>query len=231
MQEARIRAFTGVGRENLDLLLEAVLSIPGETNRKREILSAAGRLATDEDRDLVCSMLCSNIDVLPIILDRGWQDHAQEIILQAAVANPYTMGAPWVEYLLGVDDPRAEDSVGKRVVLGEWSPHLYVLVVEAGIDLSDRIEQQWQAAKLVGDDRGLLIALRSGYPGALRRIAAFREDEYLRDKVRRKVLRLMRERSPFDGENEDFLPWLKERHVFLTFDEKEQAYVFNGGIQ
>ena len=137
------------------------------------------------------------------------------------------MGGVFVKF----DDPRAEDSVWKRVVLGEWSSYLYDMVVAAGVELSARIEQQWQAAKMVGDDRGLLIALRSGHPEALGRIAGLPETAYLWGKVKRKVFEIMRERSPFDGENEDFLPWLKERGKFLAFDEEQQAYVFKGGLQ
>ncbi|MCH1504276.1 MAG: hypothetical protein L7V86_11885, partial [Verrucomicrobiales bacterium] len=225
--ELVIRAFAGVGRENLDLLVACGLSLPPDSNRNREVVSAIGRLAREEDRDLVCSALCPNLDLLSLILERGWEGHAREAILETALANPFAISLRWVEHLVTLDDPRAADSLWKRAVHGEWSPAIYDVVVGAGMNLSDKIAQQCEVAEIFGDTRGLLISLRSGHPGAIERLSRYSQSL---KSAEGPVLKLMRERSPFDGENEDLDAWLKTNREQLVFSTEKQAYLLKGDV-
>jgi hypothetical protein len=166
-EDPQIGMLTEVGSGNIDALLNAPASL------SFYIVSAISGLADDEHKQMIIDALPKYVQLIHLIVQKGWVDDARPILIAVLHTHPGYLPREWIDIVAAFQDPSTYDDLKEYLVNGANRLWTYEALSRIpGIDLSRTVAEAWAKAKFGCSDREraamATIALRFGHQDALR---------------------------------------------------------------
>ena len=166
VEDPQIGMLEEVGSENIDVLLSAPSSL------SFYIVGAVSRLADEEHKQLIIDALPKYVELIHLIVQKGWVDDARTILMKVLHTHPNYLPPEWINTVAAFQDPSTYDDLKEYLVNGANRQLTYQALSRIpGIDLSQAVAEAWAKAKSACSDCVRVamapIALRFGHQDAL----------------------------------------------------------------
>ena len=146
--DPQVRMLMAVGPENLDVLLEASAT-QGLDDVYATVAIAA--LARDEHKKMVLDALRYNHGLAKVVLEKGWEQDARDILVAGLERGARYLPTEWVEAVARLRDPKTYDALKGFLISGSNRSFTYDVIKRLpGIDLTDAVAQAWETAQFEG---------------------------------------------------------------------------------
>jgi hypothetical protein len=232
--DVEVEYIARVGSQNVDVLLESIKTEKW-AGVNLYIQAAIHKLANDDNRALIIKKLPIHRDLIRVILNKNWVEHARDIIVTELRAKYYDLEFGWIDAAIKLNDNSLHDIILEHFFNSNHPWYLYWKL--KAIDdlpkkkLDDAVERIWSSYKFNqistrGADCTLLImASLHGHMDALEKLLIFmnesREKYYYHSHPRTYILSLL----PFYGTNKEMYEKFKENKDRLKFDRSKVKYV------
>ena len=222
-EDPQIAMLARVGAENLDVLLKAPATL------SFYVAEVVAQYASDEDKRLILEALSGNVQLIRVVVEKGWIGDARSILIAGLRARPRYLPSQWIEAVASLRDPRTYDDLLAYLIHGQDRLRTYRALQDLpGINLSAALDKAWQSAKSAcgTTDRTSLtpVALASGHLDALQ----FAVDSLQRARSDREWLpgdrQLILKHTNVRGNNAQIIQWFKQNKSRLVFDSATRQF-------
>jgi hypothetical protein len=232
-EDPQVRMLTKIGAENLKFLIESLGSNIGTHGfgGKYHIKEAIYKLAGDEHKKLIMEFLPQHTSLVKIVLDRGWEKDAKEILIEELSSTSQNLPYEWIQAVANLNDPKTyKDLRWFLVNQNNRSSTFKAIKHLPGIKLEESVNEAWTEGTGQNDweRRGIAeIAVQYGHFDALEYLVDFlindRNNRWAASAVRQHVLRHLK----FYGSNKEILAWLKKNKDKIVFDKKTKKFMLD----
>ncbi|MGD2175764.1 MAG: hypothetical protein PVJ27_10210, partial [Candidatus Brocadiaceae bacterium] len=136
-----------VGRENVDLLLDALLA-----NRRlmgsMYLLGAINRLAGEEHKGSIIESLLYEPELVEVVVDHGWVQDAREELMHGLQEGYHHLPVEWVRAVASFEDPASYPPLKKQLIHGDDPRGIYEAIRNLpGIELEEAVAETWERAR------------------------------------------------------------------------------------
>jgi hypothetical protein len=217
-----------VGRENLDLLLEA-MSTYWYALQDYHLQRAVIKLATDEDKGLILEHLAHQPGLVSVVLRKGWEEDARDILLERLAANPDHLPPEWVDAVARLQDPSTYPLLLKYLINGQNRTMTFEAIRNLeGIQLDEAVAQAWKRAgsgRAWDRDSMACVAVGYGHVDALRHIISSLARGSVEDHTARKMHAALLRHVSFVGTLRETAEWFEANKERLVFDPQSREFV------
>ena len=215
--DPQIAMLARVGPENFDVLLDAPATI------SFYVAEVWARYGTDELKPLVLGALKRHVELVRVVVERGWIDDARAFLIAGLRERRGYLPSQWIEAVASFRDVRTYDDLIWYLINGQDRLRTYrALQNLPGIDLSAAANQAWQKAKTAcsTSERTSFapVALETGHLDALQ----FAVDSLQRSRSDRDWLpadrQLLLKHTTARGTNAQIIRWFEQNKNGILFD-------------
>jgi len=223
--DQQVNMLIGVGPENLDLLIQAARR---QGPASYYIVPAIVRLAREEDKKRILEALPYTHDLVEVVLNRGWEEDAREILLAELRGGPQYLPPQWIQALANLRDPNTYQDLKNFLINGGNRYSTYEAIKDLpGIDLTQAVAGAWKAAKGEGRWEAPYMApaaLEYGQKDALEFVInslgrSDRDAGYVQE-----ARQLIMQYTDARGSNEEIRKWFAANKDKLVFDPAARKY-------
>ncbi|MBI1335343.1 MAG: hypothetical protein GC164_00100 [Phycisphaera sp.] len=222
--DPQVKMYTDVGPDNLDVLLDQ--SDTGNANY--HLQQAVQKLLKPEHKPIVIEAFKNNDNLISMIMQRGWEQDAAEVLLQKLRDNPRNLRNDIIQAIVMLEDPKSYDLLKEYLVYNSNREWTYRQIKDLpGIDLSDAVGRMWRLAKRNGswDERqAATIAIEYGYFDALESLIDAASDPQQNQNVRPEERRAIRRYLDYTGEWDNLGKWFDENRASIRYDAKRHKF-------
>jgi len=227
-RDPHVAMLTKVGKDNVDVLIEALSSTEGGCDYHVE--QAIEHLADETSKPAILEALPIYNDLVTVIVRRGWESDAKQILLTELKSSRQYLPTDWITAVASLSDSNSFPLLREYFINGENKYWTYNAIKHLPIEnLSGAVDEAWQRSKN-GDDCNrrymALIALEYGHMDALSALidilTSVQSDNYGNaQEIRPAIFRVV----DFRGSNEELAQWFRANRDNLRFDPKTRKFV------
>ncbi len=226
--DPQVGKLTAVGASNAELLVEATDdNVPlGEYPAW-----ALENVATEEHKALILENLRRKHRLATVVLAKGWQREAREILVEGLRGYTGYMPDEWLRALAALRDPTTYEVLTDYLVRG-WNRFstYQILVGLPGLNLDRPLQQAWEQSRGAGTNAwelGYLAApvLATGYLPALEYAVETLEDNAGVPTTGYNARNLVLRYTEASGSNDELRSWFKSNRRKLRFDPERRKFV------
>ena len=165
--DPEVKMLTKVGPENIDLLIQALETQTDHFYLKYAILA----LADDQSKKLVLEKLETYPFLAEVVLKRGWEQDAREILLRELRNEPDTLPSAWIDAVVKLHDPSSYPLLRSYFIHGSTPHNTYAAIKTLPIEnMLGAVNEAWARAdkKLEWENKAMAcIAADYGHVDAL----------------------------------------------------------------
>jgi len=222
--DPQVRMLSDVGPENIEILFEALGKARGVADAHLE--KAIQQVIQDNHRDLLLAYLPTHPRLASIVVARGWQKDAKDLLFDGLKRDQY-LGGAWFQAVASLDDPRVPEALRRHMASGGNPVGAYGALKALDYrDLNEAVHETWRALLVDHSyrlDEFATIAARHGEVDALERIAraveSRRETPFLRD-LEQTLIELV----PYEGSPQEVAAIVLENLDRVRFDARTRRY-------
>ncbi|HUK81632.1 MAG TPA: PDZ domain-containing protein [Verrucomicrobiae bacterium] len=165
-EDPQIDMLAKVGAENLDALLAAPASLAFY------VAEVAAEFASDANKASIIGALKGNMNLVRIIVERGWIADARSILIDGLRAHPNYLPSQWIAAVASLNDSSTYGDLTWYLINGQDRLRTYEALQKVpGLDLAAAVDAAWQKVNNVCNvaNRTSLtpVALATGHADAL----------------------------------------------------------------
>ncbi|MEO8205371.1 MAG: hypothetical protein ABI615_04265 [Chthoniobacterales bacterium] len=224
-KDPQIAMLLKVGPEHLDSLIELKNTHGGAGYY---IEQAVPQLVRDEDKDLIVGALADKPWLASIIVKKGWEKDAREILLEGLNRKQADLPTPWIQALVALQDPTTYDALKTYYLRQPGRMDVFEALRKLpDIDLTDTVNTAWEKKKSGRDYevRALMAtAAEYGHADALDAAAKMLKSgsEHYARRLGRDVLVKF---TAATGDDAAVLAWYDANKDRLVFDPETKKFI------
>lgn len=116
--DPQVRMLMKVGGEHLDVLIDAL-----DRDLRYYAIEAVPRLAEEGHKKLILQKLAQKPNLVKVVVSRGWEQDAKEILTRKLDEWPDSLPREWIEAVAAFEDPKTYDGLIDYLVFGSNKSH------------------------------------------------------------------------------------------------------------
>lgn len=227
--DPQVRMLTRVGAEHLNLLLDS-MGQPGEGRHfggRYHVQEAILKLAEEGHKKLILDSLSHLTFLVKVVLDKGWERDAREVLLQELASAPQQLPMEWVQAVANLRDAETYDDLKWYLINRNGRHNTYQAIRHLpDIDLADAVAKAWgKTGHHEWEERGIAkIAIEYGHLDAMEYLVNFLADEHQNRWEVSGIRQLVLRHLDFYGSNKEMAEWIKKNEDQLIFDKKTKKF-------
>lgn len=223
--DPQVGMITKVGRDNMDLILQA--SKPGVQWVKYGI-EAISILAEDQDQNFILDNLKSNYALSKVVLTKGWCKEAESILIDMVTANSGYLPSETIKCLASLKRPE-HYPILISYMTGGWNSHTTYGIIKnlPGIELTEALQVAWEGSRGNNYQIGYLTkdTLATGYMASFHFLFETIDDNYRVPDTIYDAKSLIKQFTYQLGERADLKNWYERNKEVIVFDQNLNKYV------
>ena len=222
--DPQVGMLTKVGRQNIDLILQA--SRPGVSWVKYGI-EAISQMVGEEDRNLILENLRTNYGLARVVFAKGWCAQAESILSNMVAASSGYLPSEAVKCLASLQKPELYPIL-INYMTGGWNSHVTYGNIKnlPGIELTEALQKAWESSRGNNYQIGYLTrdTLATGYMPAFHFLFETIDDNYRVPNTIYNAEALIKQFTNQRGEKADLKAWYAANKENIAFDEALNKY-------
>ncbi len=223
--DPQVGMLTKVGRDNVDLILQA--SKPGVQWTKYGI-EAINILVDDKDRNLILENLESNYALSKVVFKKGWCKEAEHILSDMISASSGYLPSETIKCIASLKNPEHYPILISYMTRG-WNAHTTYGVIKnlPGIELTNALQLAWEGSRGKNYQIGYLTkdTLSTGYLPAFHFLFETIDDNYRVPHTIYDAKSLIKQFTYQLGTKQDLKQWYEKNKDNIVFDKDSKKYV------
>lgn len=233
-QDPQVKMLARVGADNLQLLIDALPIGSSSISGSYHLKQAIQLLADESHKDLILKELPIRQQLVSVVLERGWQEDAREILIsEMNDAGGDQLSTDWFRAVASLQDPETYDALTRYFASSMNAGYLYQYIsMLPGIQLDDAVAKAWEKAKYSNSNytvgRMASIAIEYGHQDAVEALIDCIKNPppHLSSLVNPRLTLLMH--LDTKGSNKDIIDWYEANKDNLVFDPESKKFRLKG---
>ena len=139
-RDSQVAMLVEIGNENLELLLRRRI-----TGNDFHRIYAIERLVEDKDKALILKYLPKQKDLVEIVLKKGWEHDAKQILYDELKNLPSYLPTGWIQAVAKLKDPASYELLKQYLMFGSNKSWTYRAIKSLpNIKLADAVHEAWE---------------------------------------------------------------------------------------
>ncbi len=220
-----------VGPQNVDVLLEHLNSQEQGTIHYY-MRYTIQKLVREEHKSLILRWLELEHELIPVVLQQGWQEDAKPILVKRLAEHPRLVPTEWIDAVVRLQDPDTYEALRWYLVNGVNNAFTYESIrTLPGIQLDEAVAGLWQKTESwTGRDASFRpkIAAIATYHGVVDALG-FAVDSLGKEWGRRYTVETPRgvilKHTEARGSDEELREWWTQNKDVIVFDSERGTFV------